>query len=309
YDGGQAMAADDIFDVASITKLVPTSTLALQLIDRQLISADTPAADYLSELTGPCASQLRVRHLLTHTVDFGLRLSSRKDLPAERILSDILTAQPVSPPGSVFSYANATSLLLGILVERACDGRSLGDIAQRHLFEPLGMHDSTFEPDAVDPARTVPTERDPWRGREIRGEIHDESAWKLRPLLVPGSAGLFSTVPDLLAYLSMLLNGGEAGGERLLSKSAVNAMFTNQIAALDMSTGLGCELNQPRYMGSQAEHLIGKTGFTGCVVMCSRRAGRGLAFLSNATWPDRSTERAAIDAVRRDVADIVFGSA
>jgi CubicO group peptidase (beta-lactamase class C family) len=151
----------------------------------------------------------------------------------------------------------------------------------------------------------APTEIDCWRGGVVQGEVHDESAWALnRPV---GSAGLFSTVPDLLTFLCMLLNRGTWKGVRFFSEESIQAMGTNQIAHIGSCTGLGWELNQPRYMGKNcSDWCIGKTGFTGCVFLCDLDKGMGMVLLSNSTFPQRNNNQEAINSVRRDVADIVF---
>jgi CubicO group peptidase (beta-lactamase class C family) len=139
----------------------------------------------------------------------------------------------------------------------------------------------------------------------IQGEVHDESAWAL-PWAV-GSAGLFSTVPDLLTFLSMLLNGGTWKGVRFFSEGTIQSMSTNQIARLGSCTGLGWELNQPHYMGEHcSDHSIGKTGFTGCMCLCDLGQGTGIVLLSNCTYPRRKPDKELINSVRRDIADIIL---
>jgi CubicO group peptidase (beta-lactamase class C family) len=169
------------------------------------------------------------------------------------------------------------------------------------------MRRTSFRPGETRTGDIVPTEIDAWRGREIRGEVHDESAWKLRDRMVAGSAGLFSTVKDLIRFLAMLLGGGEWAGRRYVSPAMIDAMTTNQIAHLGACTGLGWELAQPRFMGERCSpRCIGKTGFTGCSVVCDIDYGIGIVLLANHTWPRRRADRQAIDEVRRGSADIVL---
>jgi CubicO group peptidase (beta-lactamase class C family) len=104
----------------------------------------------------------------------------------------------------------------------------------------------------------------------------------------------------------MILAGGTFEDQRLLSRETIKRMFANQIEHLDASTGLGWELNQPHYMGAEAPHIAGKTGFTGCVIMCHTKRSLGLVLLSNTTYPHRHQNRERINEVRRDVADLVF---
>jgi CubicO group peptidase (beta-lactamase class C family) len=293
-----------LFDCASITKAVPVSCLALRLIDEGKMGLDDRLIGYVPEYRGSFRGDIRVKHLLTHTLDFDFRLSECKDLPPERLLDRVLGAKMKSRPGEKFCYANATSILLGMALEAVC-GKALHILAKDVFFEPLGMNDTTFFPgdDAI--AGCVPTELDPWRGRPIRGEVHDESAWALRGIMTAGSAGVFSTLRDMLKFVRMLLDGGE----RFFSRETMEAMRTNQIPHISgRSAGLGWELNQ-EYMGeSRTESTFGKTGFTGCSLIIDTARETGIVLLSNHTWPTRKPNREQINEVRARVADLVLGA-
>lgn len=247
-----------------------------------------------------------MKHLLTHTLDFNLQLSRCKELSPPTILEAVFNAEIKSPPGSTFLYCNATSILLGVLVERVF-GETLDTLADRYFFHPLKMGTSTFSPPDETKKEIVPTEIDEWRGRTIQGEIHDESAWKLKEIMVPGSAGLFSNAPDLLMFMEMLLCDGNYNGQQFFKPESIALLSTNQVAGIDECTGLGWELNQSHYMGTHCSNrTIGKTGFTGCVVMCDLEKGVGLVLLSNYTWPQRKGSKDRINKLRREIADAVF---
>jgi CubicO group peptidase (beta-lactamase class C family) len=187
-------------------------------------------------------------------------------------------------------------------------GADLHTLSRERLFDPLGMHSTTFHPERLERDRIAPTEIDPWRGGEVRGAVHDESAWRLREIMYPGSAGLFSTVADLTRFLAMALRGGRYRGVRVLSARTIDLIQHNQLAAIGHSAALGWELNQARYMGRRcSERTIGKTGFTGCVVIVDFERERGVVMLSNYTWPRRKAGPDPINAVRAAVADAVFG--
>ncbi len=307
YDSDSVtMSSDSIFDVASITKSIPTSSLALQSIDRGALALDDRVVDFVPEISFSKRNDVLIRHLLTHTLACNVRMSSLKDSGPDGILDALFSTELAADPGTSYFYSNATSILLGMVVEKI-RGESLSVCAQRELFEPLGMTKTSFFPERFLRNTIVPTEIDPWRSRTIQGEIHDESSWVLRQTMVAGSAGLFSTVGDILRFLAMLLDNGYAKGTRYFSEKCVGEMCANQIPHLGLQTGLGWELNQTRYMGGACTpYTIGKTGFTGCVCMADLAAGTGLALLSNYTYPFRKPDRLAIDAVRREIADIVF---
>ena len=208
YDSDSPMVGEHtVYDVASITKSVPTACLALKLVEERRMKLKSPLVDFVPEYEGTFRDEIRIEHLLTHTLDFDFRMSDKKDLAPEKILESVFKADLRTPPGTTFSYANATSILLGLVIERVI-GESLDIAAGRMLFSPLMMEHTTFFPEKLDCADIAPTEDDPWRGRIICGEVHDESAWALRTIMTTGSAGLFSTIADLVRFLSMLLNRG-----------------------------------------------------------------------------------------------------
>ena len=298
--------ARTVYDVASITKAIPTSSLALRLLEQGKLHLHDRLIRYVPEFRNPHREHVQIHHLLTHTLHFGFPLSSLKNEAPETLLEAICEMPFKSRPGEVFSYANATSVLLGMVVERIL-GESLDAAADREFFKPLRMHETTFHPlQSFEKGDIVPTEIDNWRGGVVQGEVHDESAWALkRP---SGSAGLFSTAPDLLIFIGMLLNRGSWKGTAFFSEETILSMSTNQIAHTGSCTGLGWELSQRRYMGKRCSaRCIGKTGFTGCMCICDLERGMGMVLLSNCTYPKRKADKELINSVRRDVADIILG--
>jgi len=308
-DNSPSIHEDSIFDVASITKTIPTSSLALLLIDRGKLGIDDPLIRYVPEFSNHSRDKVLIRHLLTQTLNYNFRLSSLKDQGADGILSAIFSTEFLEEPGKSFFYSNATSILLGLVVERV-NGKNLADAARDEFFGPLEMDSTAFTIDPKNKGDVVPTEIDSWRGRLIQGEVHDESAWVLKTRMVAGSAGLFSTAPDILKFLAMILKQGEFHGTRYFSQSIIEQMQTNQIVHLGLHAGLGWELCQQRYMGRfRTAGTMGKTGFTGCVCVCDPGKQTALVLLSNYTFPHRKPDMDAINSVRRDVADIILSNA
>lgn len=303
-DGAKAMQADSIFDIASITKSIPTSSLALLLIDRGKMRLDDKLISFVPEFQNPDREQVLIWHLLTHTLDFDLTLSSLKDQEPDAILRHIFTAHFKSKPGTRYAYVNATSILLGLVIERVSKVQ-LDVFAKEKFFEPLKMENTSFHP--KNKRDIVPTEFDAWRGRLLQGEVHDESAYVLSKKYTVGSAGLFSNAPDLLTFLEMLLQKGVYKRKRYISKMMIEQMYTNQLRKLGMYGGLGWELYQPQFMGEYAtKNTFGKTGFTGCLVLCDPEKQIGIVILSNFTYPKRKSDKNIRDRVFREVADIIF---
>jgi CubicO group peptidase (beta-lactamase class C family) len=307
YDNNAPVIKEDsIFDVASITKAIPTSSLALRLIDENKLNLDDRVIAFIPELRSSARERILVCHLLTQTLDFGFRLSDFKDKSPEEILDAIYSTELRNKPGETFFYTNATSILLGIVVERI-SGKCLATFADDIFFFPLGMKRTSFFPESFNREEIVPTEIDPWRGRLVQGEVHDESAFALRKKMIAGSAGLFSTVPDILTFLEMMLNDGEQGSRPFLSREILNGVQTCHVDIPGACTGLGWELCQRRFMGSKCSvRSFGKTGFTGCSCVVDPEKGMAFVLLSNYTFPKRKPDMLAINSVRRDCADMVF---
>lgn len=306
YDADSSVVDEDtIYDVASITKSIPSASLALQLIDEGRLKLNDLLIDYVPEFRNSDRENVTICHLLTYTLD-GNGLAYLKDKSAAEIFDVIRTRDFEKRPGTVFKYTNIPAALLGLVVEKIFDD-TLDQLADEHFFKPLKMSRTTFYPERFPKTEIVPTEIDDWRG-VVQGVVHDESAFACKQEgKIVGYAGLFSTVPDLLNYLEMMLNRGTFNGRKYFSKEIVEQMGVNQIPELNEFTGLGWELNQPRYMGKYcSEHTFGKTGFTGTLVICDVVKGIGYVILSNRIYPKRSADSAAINAFRKNIGEIIL---
>lgn len=287
YEDSPAVEAEFIYDVASLTKAIPTASLALLFIDRGKLKLTGKLIDYVPEYSSSYREAVTIEHLLTYTVG-GPQLSLLKDKTPDEILQSAYSYECANKPGSTFTYSNAPALLLGLAVERA-GGKTLDALAQEYFFGPLKMNNTTFFPmrNRAIYRPIVPTEI--VDGKEICGIVHDESARVFaRTGRAVGHAGLFSTALDILNFLEALLQG-------------------EYPAIVDgAQKGWGWELNQP-FMGKYAgPHTFGKTGFTGTSCMCDTEKGVALVILSNRTYPVRPKDRSPIDAFRADIADLVL---
>jgi CubicO group peptidase (beta-lactamase class C family) len=182
----------------------------------------------------------------------------------------------------------------------------LAKIAQEKVFDPLEMHATTFSPSNLTDDMVAPTELD--GGQPVHKIVHDEGARALGGIgKTAGSAGLFSTAPDLLNFCDMLLARGLYKGKQLLTPATIEAFQTNQLAIPGERAALGWELDRPNFMGSHATpHTFGKTGFTGCFVMVDIPRQIAMVLLSNAQYPTRHTDRSLVNSLRARLADVIF---
>ncbi|MBO4435332.1 MAG: beta-lactamase family protein [Fibrobacter sp.] len=311
-----------VFDIASLTKVCPTSTLALCYILEGKLHLDDRVIDYIPELQTNYREDIRIFHLLTHSLDYRVPMKTLRTLPPEGILNALFTYQFAKAPGADFNYGNPASVLLGIILQRLT-GKDLQQQGRERFFEPLGMTRSGWDPltrdwNAIPREEIAPTEICEFRGREICGEIHDESAWVLRKLFPVGSAGMFSCVPDLLKFVKMVLEDRPAGILKMVSENAFTREDAAQFlpagdspagAANGACTALGWELAQSKFMGSRVSpHAFGKTGFTGASIVADPVAGAAVVLLSDFTYPHREASADRIHAFRASLADAFFGA-
>jgi CubicO group peptidase (beta-lactamase class C family) len=297
------ISQDSIFDIASITKTVPVSTLALIALDKRKVTLSTPLTELLPEYHSMNRNEITFKHLLTQTLNFDFALSGMKDKDAAEIYRAIMTAPLKTPAGTTYFYCNATSIILARVIEQIWQ-KPLDEIATAEIFAPLGMRDTQFRPSVSLRPKIVPTEIDQWRGRLIQGEIHDESSWKLNEIIISGAAGVFSTVPDLQKYLKEILTEEK----HLFSQGFLDTAIRNHLPeSIAGYAALGFELNQ-EYMGTnRSPTTFGKTGFTGSVIIGDRAKKSGFVLLTDYTYPTRKPNRDLINGVRAEVAELVLG--
>ncbi len=248
-----------IYDIASLTKVVGTTTAIMVLYDQRKIALDDPVVKYLPQFSGENKEKVTIRQLLTHTSGLRAgrdiwRVTHNPDEARELVLSTPLT----SPPGKTYAYSDLGADVLGFLVEKV-SGQKLDVFLHNHVFEPLGMNQTFFKPADSLKYRIAPTEVAPPRGYPVRGEVHDENAYAMGG--ITGHAGLFSTAGDLSLFAQMMLNGGQLNGVRIVSEQTVE-LFTKRAAghrALGWDTPTG-QFGSGNYL---SERSYGHTGYTG----------------------------------------------
>jgi uncharacterized protein YbbC (DUF1343 family)/CubicO group peptidase (beta-lactamase class C family) len=296
-----AMSAETIFDLASLTKVVATTTAVMQLVDAKRLALDAPVARYWPGFAQHGKAAITVRELLTHSSglrpDFDGRdrwagpLAARLKVEAEH---------PIYPPGARFLYSDINFIALGELVERVT-GQSLDRYAARHIFAPLGMKDTGFRPAASLRLRIAPTDIE---NGELRwGDVQDPTAKRMGG--VAGHAGLFGTADDLAIFAQMLLKGGSLNGKRILSSAAVASMTTANPLPGNVLRGLGWDVQSP-YGGGQDTAFglgsYGHTGYTGTSLWIDPKHDAYLIILTSRLHPNG---RGDVKPLRQNLAQIV----
>lgn len=290
-----------VYDVASISKSIPTSCAALKLWEQGRLDLDEPLITFFPKVQGEYAARATITDLLQNTVLFPQQLSRLKNLSAQE-LHDVLThSQIIGHPGEIFAYSNTNSILLTWILTQIT-GQTLEQLSQEFFFDPLQMTNTSWKPTPNDP-KIAPSEHDPWRGRGIRGEVHDESAWVLaKEYGAVGSAGLFSTVPDLLKFGAMLLNQGSWHDQAIFQPETLKKLQQPRQLKTGEFVCLGWEWRPWTWAGDElSTQAIGKTGFTGCSFLVDWEAEKAIVILSNATYPTRPESREPLNAFRRQV--------
>ncbi|MDB4882284.1 MAG: beta-lactamase [Gemmatimonadetes bacterium] len=299
-DAGSVVAERTIYDLASLTKVIGTTTAMMILFDEGKIHLDDAVVKYIPEFNGGGKEAITIRLLLEH----------RSGLPAGRDLwriahtpeearAAVIATNLFATPGQYYEYSDLGADMLGFVVE-AVTGERLDQFLDERVFTPLGMSDTHFRPDASLRGRIAPTELTPPRGYPLRGEVHDENAYALGG--VAGHAGLFSTASDLSIFAQMLLNRGSYNGTRIVADSTV-ALFTKRAAgtrALGWDTCAG-HGGCGTYMGPNA---YGHTGFTGTSLWIDPDREMFVVLLTNRVHAARARRPAkVISDVRADLAD------
>ena len=302
----EPMTLDTIFDCASLTKVVATTSALMKLFEQGRVRLNDRVTDYLPDFEGG-KSDITVRHLMTHFS--GLRPDVDLE-PAwsgyETGIHRALIDKPAGPPGARFVYSDINFILLGEIVRRL-SGQTVADYAAKNIFQRLGMHDTMFQPsDALRP-RIAPTEVLKTDHLVLRGVVHDPTARYMGG--VAGHAGLFSTAGDLARFCQMMLDGGVWEGTRIFSRLTVEKFTTPQSPPdQPILRGLGWDVDSP-FSGERGELFpigsYGHTGFTGTSLWLDPKSNTYVILLTNAVHPH---VRPAITSLRARIATIAAAS-
>lgn len=298
-------SATTVWDLASLTKVIGTTSAMLQLVGDGRVTLDSPVVQYLPDWKATGAARITVRQLMTHSAGLpAWRPFYKESTTADEAIAQLFATGPDTVPGRRFLYSDLGFMLLGKLVERV-SGEPLARYDSAHVFAPLGMRDTRYLPPAEWTPRIAPTEQDPWRQRKLRGEVHDENASRVGG--VSGHAGLFSSGRDLSRFARMYLRSGALDGHRVFNAATVS-LFTRPQDTTVSRRALGWETPTG---GNSAGHRLstsafGHTGFTGTSLWMDPRKGVFVLLLTNRVNPTRQNLK--IGRVRAAVADAAMAA-
>lgn len=285
-----AMPKNAIFDLASLTKVVATTTAAEILYDRGQLDLDAPVARYIPEFAGtPGHDAITIRHLLSHSSGFKPVAGSLWGRANDRagILRQIYAMPVGNPPGTVYVYQDFNLILVGEIVSRI-SGQPLDAFLAKEVFGPLGMKDTGFNPPKSRLARIAPTEQDDkFRHMLVRGVVHDENAYVMGG--VAGHAGLFSTAADLAKIAQLYLDHGRYKGRQIIKPETIRLFMQPQGLPAGSSRALGWDMPSANgFSGPLASpRAIIHTGFTGTSLYIDPDRDAFVILLTNRVNPTR----------------------
>lgn len=288
-----------IYDMASLTKVIATTTASMILEEQGLLDLDRTVASYLPEFNAPDKANITVRMIVTHRGGLEAFAALYKTFKGRDQYLEQINARPLkSVPGTATVYSDWDMILQQLIIEKIT-GQALDRYVDEHVFRPLGMTSTMFNPDPSLLSRIAPTEIDTARGGLVHGKVHDENAWAMGG--VSGHAGLFSTARDLSIFAQMLLNGGAYNGVRIVKPETLARWTAPQTRGSSRALGW----DTPSKGSSSGDYFsprsFGHTGFTGTSIWIDPERGLYVILLTNRVDPTRDNNRHA--PLRRAVAD------
>ena len=283
-----------VFDLASVTKVIATTTMAMMLYERGKLALDAAVASVLPGFVSLAPAHQRGKR---ESVTIQMLLAHSSGLPAyeklfeftanrEELVRAAINTPLTTAPGTRAEYSDIGFILLGEVLSRKAS-ESLDEFAQREIFQPLGLNETWFIPPLEMRKEIPPTEHDlTFRKRVIQGEVNDENAWVMGG--VSGHAGMFASAPDLARFAEFMLRGGEG-----LVKEPTLRLFTErQSSPVGTSRALGWDTpSHPSTSGTRfAPSSFGHLGFTGTSVWIDPKRHLSVTLLTNRTWPNRSSQ-------------------
>jgi CubicO group peptidase (beta-lactamase class C family) len=297
FPGAPLVTPDTIFDIASLTKVVGTTTLALGLLEEGVFGLDTELGELLGDGMGGSLgalprekAQITMEQLLTHTSGLPAWLPLYLEAQeTDDAIRQILACPLEYAPGTQVVYSCLGFILLGYLLQ-SLTGLPLDKLLTQRVLLPLKMEDTCYNPSQALYPRVAYTEWCPRSKQFLRGKVHDENAQALHG--ISGNAGLFSTAGDLAKFAQMILSGGLADNQALLSETTLGLLGTCFTEGLNDRRTLGWMLPTPGSSGGNllSDTALGHTGFTGTSLWIDAAQNLFVILLTNRVHPTRTNE-------------------
>ncbi|PDH76980.1 serine hydrolase [Oenococcus oeni] len=269
-----ALEANMQYDLASLTKVVGTTTRILQLLSERKLDLEDPVGKFINDVDKP---KITIKQLLLHRSGLRADIKNVWDFSQEALIKAVKEMPQLCPADTKTIYSDLNFILLGWVIQKI-DG-DLSKSLEEHIFQPIGMTNTSYNPRA-DRKIFVPTEKQVKRGGIIRGEVHDEKSHLLDG--VSGHAGLFSTLTDLTRFAQMYLHKGYYNDQRILPE-AVFPILENSVTS-GRTLGWRCWM-------TPAGQTLWHTGFTGTSIALNLVNQSAFVCLTNRVYPTRKNRR------------------
>lgn len=287
-----------LYDMASCSKVISTTTCALQLIEKGYFNLDTKLKDILNDFPH---KDVTIKHIMAHTSGIVPDDKAYKSCFGKQEIWNFFKDKPLQfLPGEKVEYSDFGYVSLGFAIEHFVG--NLKDYATENIFKPLKMDRTMYQP--TDKINCASTEDSLDRGL-IKGEVHDGKAFRLNG--ISGNAGVFSNVKDLSRFVRMILNDGELDGNRILKKETIDLLSNSYTEGLNRNRTLGWLINDSENpVGDYAsKHYLFHTGFTGTSIYIDLDNRIGIVLLTNRIHPSRNNDK--IKNIRNEVHNILLG--
>ncbi len=341
YNDNQAVTTDDIYDIASITKIAASVPMLMKLVDEGKIDINKTLGTYLPELKGSNKEKLVIRDVLAHQAglkpwipfyvetmekgkrkaeyystqrDFNFSKAVAKDIYGSRYAPDTIFKRIKDSdllPGKEYKYSDLGYYLFMRIIERI-EGKPLEVLVNEQFYQPLGAQNLCFNPYLdVDANRIVPTENDKiFRGQLIQGYVHDQGAAMMGG--VAGHAGLFTNANDLAKLMQMYLQTGNYGGKQYFDSITINEFTRCQFCDNNNRRGIG--FDKPQLSGAGptcgcvSPHSFGHSGFTGTLAWADPDEQIVYIFLSNRVYPDAENRKLLSMSTRTKIQEVIYNA-
>ena len=279
---------DTMYDLASVSKVLVTTTCILKLIEEGKLTLKTKIADILPKFK---QKELTIKDLITHSSGLPADINGYKQMKdRDEMVEAVWNMDLEFPTGSKVKYSDVNFILLGFVIAEL-EG-SLEGYAQRIMFDPLQMNDTCYCPDPSLKSRCCAEEVMENRGGTVRGVVHDGKAYKMGG--ISGHAGVFSTIQDVTKYIRMLLNDGVMeDGHRFFSRRSMELLKKCQTEGLNERRSIGWVISDPNYaLGDYySDTCLYHTGFSGSCIIVDFVKGIGVITLANRVHPTRDNKK------------------